>query len=342
MVVIWFSLTFKSWHRQMHSEKDYVQYVKGGTVVTHKCVKTESSKLAILTFSKQKSLKAVHFQIDNTTALLYLENGGNREPNIIEIKQRNLAVSFKTPYHNYYRKPSKFLECGGRLAVSKQQGPIRMETLRKSISTSLPEEGNAQSTFVCIKAVSPTTPVLCLETWSFQSGDRCPKTDLGQLTPLCISPILPHSTLKKVLKKVSYDQTEKNVAGHTYLTVSNLVPPSTRNVYSLSNATSKEHKLKKPTRESSSSNCKQNITTSGVDHIRERLLKKGVSETAARLITSTRRKSSESNYNSFWRMWASWRDKQQVDAFRCDVIKILDYLAFLFEKGLWIQDYWMP
>ena len=32
-------------------------------------------------------------------------------------------------------------------------------------------------------------------------------------------------------------------------------------------------------------------------------------------------------------MWASWYDKQQVDAFRCDVIKTLDNLAFLFEKG---------
>ena len=74
---------------------------------------------------------------------------------------------------------------------------------------------------------------------------------------------------------------------HTKLAVSNLVSPSTRNVYSLSTATSKEHKLKKPTRGSSSSNCKQNITTSGVDHIRERLLKKGVSETAAQFITSS-------------------------------------------------------
>ena len=32
-------------------------------------------------------------------------------------------------------------------------------------------------------------------------------------------------------------------------------------------------------------------------------------------------------------MWGSWFDKQQIDAFQCDVIKILDYLAFLFEKS---------
>ena len=73
--------------------------------------------------------------------------------------------------------------------------------------------------------------------------------------------------------------------------------------------------------------------TNGVNHIRGRLLKKGVSETAAQLIISTRRKSSESNYNSSRTMCANWCDKQQVDAFRCDEIRILDYLAFLFEKG---------
>ena len=46
--------------------------VKGETAVTYKCVGTESSKISTLTFNKQKSLKAVHFQIDNTPAALYL------------------------------------------------------------------------------------------------------------------------------------------------------------------------------------------------------------------------------------------------------------------------------
>ena len=64
----------------------------------------KSVKLAPLTFNKQKSLKAIHFEIDNTTALLYLvKMGGNREPNVIEIKQRNWAVSLETRDNNYYR-----------------------------------------------------------------------------------------------------------------------------------------------------------------------------------------------------------------------------------------------
>ena len=203
------------------------------------------------------------------------ENGGNREPNVTEIKQRNLAVSLETPDHNYCRIPSKFFECGGRLAVSKQQGPIRMETLPKSISASLPEEGNAQNRFVCIKAVSPTTPVLCLETRPFQSGDRCPTTDLEQSIPLWIFPILPYST--------SFEESElrpnrKTVACHTNLAVSNLVPPSTRNVYSSSTATSKEHKFINPQREVHALIANRTLrlavwTISGKDYLRREFQK---------------------------------------------------------------------
>ena len=167
------------------------------------------------------------------------------------------------------------------MAVSKQQGTIRMETLPKSISTSLPEKGNAQNRFVCINTVSPNTPVLCVKTRPFQSEDRCPTAELGQSIPLCISPILPYSTS---LIESELRPNRKNVACYTNLAVSYLVPPSTRNAYSSSTATSKERKLSKPTGGSSFSNCKENITTTGVDHIRERLLKKGVSETATQQV----------------------------------------------------------
>ena len=141
--------------------------------------------------------------------------------------------------------------------------------------------------------------------------------------------ILPYSTS---LEESELQPNRKDVAYHTNLAISNLAT-STRNVYSSSTTASKEHKLKKPTRGSSSSNS--NVTLQlvvwiilGKDYLRREFL-----ETAAQLITSTRRKNSESNYNLSWRIWASWCDKQQVDTFQCDAIKILDYLAFLFEKG---------
>ena len=153
MVVTWFSLTVKCWYRLRHPERDRVQHikgcpqgamVKGGTVVTNKCVRTESSKISTLELQQRQTFENSSFSNrQHHCSTLPCENGGNREPNVTKIMQRNLAVSLETPDHNYCRIPSKFFECGGRLAVSKQQGPIRMETLPKSISTSLQEEGNA-------------------------------------------------------------------------------------------------------------------------------------------------------------------------------------------------------
>ena len=142
-----------------------------------------------------------------------------------------------------------------------------METLPKSISASLPEEGNAQNRFVWMKAVSTITLALCLETRPFQSGNRHPPADLEQSFPLFISLILSFSTY---LEESELRPNRKPVACYTNLAVSNLVPTSTKNLYSLSTAISKE---RKPGRGISLSNCKQDITTSVVDHIRERLLK---------------------------------------------------------------------
>ena len=103
------------------SRKEWVEYVKGyqqegwrwlneEQLLHIKLLELKAVKLALLAFNKQKTLTAVHFQIDNTNALLYLvKNGRNREPNVAEIKRRNLAVSLETPDRNYWRTPSNFL-----------------------------------------------------------------------------------------------------------------------------------------------------------------------------------------------------------------------------------------
>ena len=72
---------------------------------------------------------------------------------------------------------------------------------------------------------------------------------------------MPHSTDLEQ----SYNQTKEMLLVTPSWQSQIWYPPSTRNVYSSSTAASKEYKVKKTTRRSSSSNCKQNITTSGVD-----------------------------------------------------------------------------
>ena len=109
------------------------------------------------------------------------------------------------------------------------------------------------------------------------------------------------------------------------------------NVSSSTITTLQEQSLEKLTKEDSSSICKQNFASTNMDYIREKHIKKGVSETATQLITKARSKSSRANYKSSWGMLVrSLCDKQQIIAFRCSVIHISDYLDSLYRKG---QEY---
>ena len=75
---------------------------KGETVVTHKFVGTENSKISTFDIQQTKIFERSSFsnRQHHCTTLPY-ENGGNREPDVTEFKQRNLAVFLETPDHNY-------------------------------------------------------------------------------------------------------------------------------------------------------------------------------------------------------------------------------------------------
>ena len=108
---------------------------------------------------------------------------------------------------------------------------------------------------------------------------------------------------------------------------SNLVPPSSRNLYSLPIATSKKHKFRKPTTVNSSSS-KKNFTTSGV------------SETAAQIVTSIRRKAQSQTANRPGKcglagvITTGW-----CISLWCN--KNFGLSCFLILASLWVQDYWV-
>ena len=117
--------------------------VKGGTVATHKCIRTESNKISTFDLHQTKIFESSSFsngqhhctstfdlhqtKIFESSSFsngqhhcttLPRETEGNREPNVTEIKQRNLAVSLETPDQYYCKIPSKFFECRGRLEIA--------------------------------------------------------------------------------------------------------------------------------------------------------------------------------------------------------------------------------
>ena len=59
----------------------------------------------------------------------------------------------------------------------------------------------------------------------------------------------------------------------------------------------------------------------------------GVSKLAATFISNLKRSGSISNYQSAWQKWASWCYEREVNPFTSDIIEILNFLTFLYEKG---------
>ena len=181
--------------------------VKGGTAVTHKCIRTQSSKISTFDLQQTKIFESNSLSCrQHHCTTLPCEYRANREPNVTEIKQRNLTVSLETPDHNYFRIPSKFFQRGGRLAVSKQQGSIRMETLPKVFQQVCERR---EMTKIDLFASRLSHQLLQYFLWKpdpFSQGTDALQ-DIWRNQFLYAFP--PFCLILQVLKKVSYDQTEK-------------------------------------------------------------------------------------------------------------------------------------
>ena len=91
------------------------------------------------------------------------------------------------------------------------------------------------------------------------------------------------------------------------LATTTVVPRSNENVHTTTNFIDLEEKSLKKSKGRNSSPCpKQNFKISGMDGLRARLQKEGISREVSNLIIKSRRSSSNSNYESAWGKWAGW------------------------------------
>ena len=76
--------------------------VNGRTLVTHKCIGTESNKISTFDLHRTKIFESSSFSNrQHRCTTLPCKNGGNRKPNVTENKPRNLTVSLEAPDNNY-------------------------------------------------------------------------------------------------------------------------------------------------------------------------------------------------------------------------------------------------
>ena len=99
------------------------------------------------------------------------------------------------------------------------------------------------------------------------------------------------------------------------------------------NSTQPDHTITRSSGAKASFAGRKKATVGGMEGFRKALEGERVSKLAATLITNSRRSGSISNYQSAWPKWASWYCERKVNPFTSNITEILNFLAFLYEKG---------
>ena len=205
-----------------------------------------------------------------------------------------------------------------------------METRPKNIPGNLSENRHSDSRSICFPLKPPATSIHKLEERPQELRNKCVFSKLVGNVPICISTIQPNR--KNSSQSIMLSQQHDHC--YTSLALSNMVPPSPKDVNKeTATSTSNQLPIKKSRRGNAPTNSKQNTTFSSMDGIRGRNETKGISEQANNLISKSRREGTRRNYNSAWTKFSSWCNHKQVDPFHCSLDTILNYLANLFSQN---------
>ena len=260
-------------------------------------------KLAILTFTKGKSVTAIHLQIDNMTAVLLGKNGGNSQSRTATSSQGNMGLFASQWNSSYSRALTKQSEYSGRLAIQKSQRIERLEIEPQNIFSDCENQRNTSNRPICFPTEQSVTKIHVLASGPRQLCSRFPSALLEKPLRVCIPSILLN-------RKGTCQSKEGPVSSsyrYTCMANSAMVRNITRNVSSTShNSIQSDHTVTRSSGAKAPFAGRQPATVGGMEGFRKALEGEGVSKPAATLIKNSRRSGSISNYHSAWRMWASW------------------------------------
>ena len=312
-----------------------------GAKTPYQYIRTVSSEISPFEFYKEQNSEQYSLpnrQHDSNKILD--KNGRDEKCETGEPGQRDLGISFRSWDHNYHRIPSECNECDSRTGVQGKDGLFRMDAMSKSFFSDLQTYGDPRDRSFCLTQFSSASALHSLASRSLQPGNRCHATELVRKVSLSIPSIKVSLFIPSILshKQDSPESNQrKNINDdfdNSNMALSTMVPPTSAHVDRKTSAFTKTKQFtQKSFRQSTSLSGKQNSKVSGMENLRKRLSLSGISTTASKLISKSRRDSSTGNYESSWRKWVGWCSKEQIHPISCDVNYILNFLGELFEAG---------
>ena len=305
--------------------------VEGGITWAHKRVRAQGCNVSDKNiYSSEKSESLTHSDGQHSSNKIPGKNGRHSQSGTSEFEQTDLGIFATQRDHNYCRIPPREIKCRSRQRIPQCPGFQRVETGSTGVSKNNGKVGIPGDRSFCISTVTPDPKLHVMEIGPIQQGKGCFPDKLEQGSSLCLSPICVDRQSPKEGPEGSgqYDN------HHTPLADSGMVPYHSADDCREPNLTSKSQgNAKKSTRGISSTTNTGVPKVSGLACLRSSLETEGISKRAVTLISSARRKGTNTHYESAWRRWTNWCDQRKVDPTRCDLKWILDFLAELFELG---------
>ena len=219
-------------------------------------------------------------------------------------------------------------ESGSRFRVQDYQGQVQLDTESSGLQQVEPGDGAPRNRSVCLPFDTSGASVFQLETGPRGNGSRCIHSGLGSETRLCQSTMVPHSTMP-VTNQAPGSQ---GPSDHSSLEDTTMVPSPPGNAGGLSKNTSGTIR---PDTESNGPEVHHELgsNSSRMAYLRDSFQSRGFSDSASKLLLSSWRTKTTSNYNSLFNKWASWCEQRDRNPFDGPIEDIVNFLAELHEKG---------
>ena len=241
-----------------------------------------------------------------------------------------MGLSVRQWNSSYTRVLTKHSKYSGRLAIQKSQRFERLEIEHQNILSDCENHRNTSNRPICFLTEPSVTKIHVLASGPRQLCSRFPSALLENPLRVCIPSILLDRKGTCQSKEGPVSSSYRN----TCMANAAMVRSITRNISSTShNCTQSDHTVTRFSRAKAPFAGRQPATVGGMEAFRKALEGERVSKRAATLMTNSRRSGSISNYQSDWRKWASWCCEREVNPFTSNIIEILNFLAFLYEKG---------
>ena len=225
--------------------------------------------------------------------------------------------------------PARQGESDCRRGIQDSERSMRLDDLSKSVCPDTARDGPPRGGPVCISPNTSTASFLQLETRSPGRSHRCIHSGLESIPKLCEFSLVPHS------EDVIQDTTRESqgVADCSSMEDPALVSSTATAVGQHSSIATQGQGNGNITNTEEFHNADRSASVSRMAIVRQKCRSGGLSEEASQLLSASWRVKTSASYESLFKRWDSWCQRQNRGPIRGPIADVANFLAELFSEG---------